>query len=145
VVVPSKLESPEGELMFETNVLLTQLAELGRELDKQVDKLGDLDMIATGLGCHYQVLREAYEDAVADAFLKAPTGGVEAKKMEARLKCVPSRLVAQEANLEWEKSKSRVRTQQAAIKALHTRIEIGRSLLSTEKARMDLDRMPYGS
>jgi hypothetical protein len=128
--------------MFETNVLLTQLAELGRELDKQVDKLGDLDMIATGLGCHYQALREAYEDAVADAFLKAPTGGVEAKKMEARLKCVPSRLVAQEANLEWEKAKSRVRTQQAVIKVLHTRVEIGRSLLSTEKTRMDIDRLP---
>ena len=128
--------------MFETQVLLQQLSELGRQLDHEVDTLGDLDMIATGLGCHYQALRESYEDDIADHFLRAADGGVEAKKLAARLKCVPARLVAQEAYLEWEKSKSRVRTQQAAIKALHTRIEIGRSLLSTEKTRMDLDRLP---
>lgn len=128
--------------MFETETLLRQLSELGRELDKQVDKLGDLDMIATGLGCHYQALRESHEDNVAEQFLGLAAGSIEAKKMSARLKCVPSRLVAQEANLEWEKAKSRVRTQQAAVKAIHTRIEIGRSLLSTEKTRMDLDRLP---
>jgi hypothetical protein len=128
--------------MFETQVLLQQLADLGRELDRQVDQLGDLDMIATGLGCEFQRLREEHEDALADVFLNGPAGSVESRKAAARLKCVPSRLVAQDAALEWEKAKSRVRTQQAAIKALHTRIEIGRSLLSTEKTRMDLDRLP---
>jgi hypothetical protein len=128
--------------MFSAEVLLQQLSELGRQLDAEVDKLGDLDMIATGLGCEYQRLREEHEDVVAEAFLGLAQGSIEAKKMAARLKCVPSRLLAQDANLEWEKGKSRVRTQQAAIKALHTRIEIGRSLLSTEKTRMDLDRLP---
>jgi hypothetical protein len=126
--------------MFETDTLLRQLADLGRELDTQVDYLGDLDMIATGLGCEYQRLREEYEDVFAEAFLRL-TGGVEARKLEARLKCVPSRLTAQDAHLMWEKAKSRVRTQQEAIRALHKRIEIGRSLLSTEKTRMDLDRI----
>jgi hypothetical protein len=130
--------------MFEANVLLQQLSELGRLLDVETEELGDLDMIATGLGCHYSKLREAYEDTVAENFLQASSeSGVEAKKMAARLKSVPARLVAQEANLEWEKAKSKVRSQQAKIKAITTRIEIGRSLLSHEKTRMDLDRLPH--
>src|SRR5271170_3258322 len=85
--------------MFDTNTLLAQLSELGRQLDSEVDKLGDLDMIATGAGCHYQALREAYEDNLAENFLRLADGGVEAKKMAARLKCVPARLIAQEAYL----------------------------------------------
>ena len=126
--------------MFDPDVLLHQLSELGRQLDQEVNKLGELDMISVGYGCEYQRLREEHEDAVAEVFLRL-AGGVEARKLEARLKCVPSRLVAQDAHLMWEKSKSRVRTQQEAIRALHKRIEIGRSLLSTEKTRMDLDRI----
>lgn len=126
--------------MFDANTLLAQLATLGRQLDEEVNKLGELDMIATGLGCEYQRLREEHEDNLAEAFL-AVAGGVEIRKMSARLKCVPSRLIAEDASLEWEKAKSRVRTQQEAIRALHRRAEIGRSLLSTEKTRMDLDRM----
>jgi hypothetical protein len=118
--------------------LLSQLAELGRQLDKEVDKLGEYDMLATGLGCQYQALREEHEDACAESFLGLASGGVEAKKMAARLKCVPSRLIAQDANLQWEQAKSRLRTQQAAVRALTTRIEIGRSLLSHEKALMGL-------
>lgn len=128
--------------MFDADTLLSQLSELGRQLDREVNRLGELDMLATGLGCEYQRLREEHEDNLADAFLHLAEGGVEAKKMAARLKCVPSRLIAQDANLEWERAKSRVRTQQEAIRALHRRIEIGRSLLSTEKVRMDLDRLP---
>lgn len=127
--------------MFDADTLLAQLAELGRQLDREVEKLGEYDMIATGLGCEYQRLREEHEDALADAFLRSD-GSVEAKKMLARLKCVPSRLIAQDANVDWEKAKSRLRTQQAAIKAIGSRIEIGRSLLSAEKVRLDLDRLP---
>ena len=126
--------------VFDANTLLSQLAALGRELDEQVDELGRLDLIATGNGCEYSRLREDTEDVFAEAFLNAE-GGVEARKMSARLKSVPARLLAQDANKEWEFSKSRVRTQQEMIRALHRRIEIGRSLLSTEKTRMDLDRI----
>lgn len=127
--------------MFEAVVLVEQLRQLGRQLDEAVDKLGELDMYATSDGCAYQVLREAHEDAVAEAFLNVSGPNVEARKMAARLKCVPSRLVAQDACLGWEKAKSRVRTQQAVIRMLHTRIDLGRSLLSHEKARMDLDKV----
>lgn len=129
--------------MFDANTLLKQLSELGRQLDDAVDKLGELDMTATGLGCEYQKLREEHEDDFAANFLILP-GSVEAKKMAARGKSVPSRLLAQDAYREWEEEKSRVRTQQAAIKALTTRIEIGRSLLSHEKALMSLGET-YGS
>jgi hypothetical protein len=126
--------------VYSADILLEQLAALGRQLDVEVAKLGELDMISTGLGCEYNRLREEHEDNLADAFLGI-AGGVEARKTAARLKCVPSRLLAQDANREWEESKSRLRTQQAAIRALTTRIEIGRSLLSTEKARIELDRI----
>lgn len=127
--------------MFDPELLLRQLSDLGRQLDAEVDKLATLDMEATGKGCEYQFLREAHEDRIAEAFLEAE-GPVDARKMGARLKAVPSRLIAQEAYLEAEKAKSRLRTQQAAIKALHTRIEIGRSLLSHEKAKLALDYYP---
>jgi hypothetical protein len=128
--------------MFEAETLLRQLSELGRQLDQEVSELGRLDMIATGLGCEYNRLREETEDAFATAFLGLTDGGVEAKKLAARLKVVPARLVAQDAYKDWEEAKSRLRTQTAAVRALGTRIEIGRSLLSTEKTRMDLDRLP---
>jgi hypothetical protein len=123
---------------MDATTLLSQLAELGRQLDKEVDHMGELDMLATGLGCEYQRLREEHEDACAETFLGLADGGVEAKKMAARLKCVPSRIIAQDANLQWELAKSRLRTQQAAVRAITTRIEIGRSLLSHEKALMGL-------
>jgi hypothetical protein len=131
--------------MFDAETLLRQLSELGRQLDQQVDRLGELDMLATGLGCEYQRLREEHEDQLATAFLGMADGGVEAKKMAARLKCVPARLIAQEANKDWEEAKSRLRTQQAAVRALGARVEIGRSLLSHEKTRMDLDRLPHAA
>jgi len=136
------VKKSKGDLMFDAETLLRQLAELGRQLDQQVDRLGELDMLATGLGCEWNRLREEHEDNLADAFVNGPDGGVEARKMMARLKCRPSRLIAQEASLEHEQAKSRLRTQQAVVKAISTRIEIGRSLLSTEKTRMDLDRLP---
>ncbi len=123
---------------MDATTLLSQLAELGRQLDKEVDHMGELDMLATGLGCEYQRLREEHEDACAETFLGLADGGVEAKKMAARLKCIPSRIIAQDANLQWELAKSRLRTQQAAVRAITTRIEIGRSLLSHEKALMGL-------
>lgn len=123
---------------MDATTLLSQLAELGRHLDREVDKLGEYDMIATGLGCEYQRLREEHEDELAESFLSSLASGVEARKMESRLRCVPSRLEAQKVSLAWEKSKSELRTQQAAVRALTTRIEIGRSLLSHEKALMGL-------
>lgn len=123
---------------MDAGTLLNQLGDLGRQLDREVDKLGEYDMLATGLGCEYQRLREEYEDEFAAQFLGMTAGGVEAKKLAARLKAVPSRLIAQDASLQWEQAKSRLRTQQAAVRALTTRIEIGRSLLSHEKALMGL-------
>jgi hypothetical protein len=121
----------------EAQILLNQLSELGKQLDRETSKLGELDLLATGKGIEYQHVRESYEDDVASAFMAAD-GSVEAKKNEARLKCVSMRLYAQEISGEWEKLKAQVRTQQAIVRAVNTRIDIGRSLLSHEKAMMTL-------
>lgn len=126
---------------MDVEILIRQLHDLGLQMDAEVDTLGELDMLATALGCTWEELREAHDDDVAEWFLRV-AGSVEQRKMEARLKAVPSRLVAHEAKLEAEKAKSRVRTQQAKIRALDKRIEIGRSFLSLEKTRMELDRLP---
>lgn len=122
---------------MEAQILLNQLGELGKTLDRETSKLGELDLLATAKGVEYQHIREAYEDDVASAFMAAD-GSVEAKKNEARLKCVAARLLMQEVSAEWEHLKSKVRTQQAIVRAVNTRIDIGRSLLSHEKAMMTL-------
>lgn len=123
--------------MMDTTVLLTQLGQLGRQLEEETTRLGELDMLATGLACDYNRIREEYEDELAAAFLSLD-GPVEARKMASRQKCVPARLEAQDASRRWEEAKSRLRTQQAAVRTLQARIEIGRSMLSHEKTLMGL-------
>jgi hypothetical protein len=116
---------------------LRQLSELGRQLDDATAKLSQDDVIATGLGIEATQLKEEYEDQLAEAFQSAE-GSVEAKKTDARLKCKPGRLLAQDAAAEWEKAKAKVRGQQAIVRALGIRIDIGRSLVSHEKSLMAL-------
>lgn len=65
---------------MDATTLLAQLAELGRQLDKEVDLMGEFDVLATGLGCEYQKLREEHEDRCAETFLALADGGVEAKE-----------------------------------------------------------------
>lgn len=125
-------------MSFDVNLLLRQLSQLGKQLDEAVEKLSELDLIATGLGCEYNRLREEYEDGLASVFLNSE-GSVESRKATARLKCIPSRLMMQEAAKEHEEAKSKLRTQQQAVRALQSRIDVGRSLLSHEKSRMALD------
>lgn len=127
-----------SELVFDANLLLRQLSELGKQLDEQVEKLGELDFIATGKYCEAARIKEEYEDALAKVFLVSE-GSVETRKATARLKCVPSRLMAQDAMKDAKEAEAHVRNQQAAVRALQSRIDIGRSLLSSEKARMQMD------
>lgn len=122
---------------FDAEVLVTQLSQLGRDLDGMVRRLGELDDYATEREGEYRFALEEHEDRIAEAFLGAE-GSVDARKCTARLKCTPTRVIAGEAALEWNRAKSRLRTHQASIQALHRRIEIGRSMLSREKALMSL-------
>lgn len=122
---------------YDAEVLSRQLAQLGRDLDTEVKYLGQLDDAAVEAEGEYRRLDEEHGDRIAQEFLNAD-GAVETRKMTARLKAVPARLLAQDAWLEWNRAKAKLRTQQASIQALHRRIEIGRSMLSREKALISL-------
>ncbi len=124
-------------MSWDAETLATQLAALGRDLDEEVGVLGRLDEAAVDAEGRYRVLDAEHGDRVASEFLRAD-GAVETRKMHARLKAVPARLLADEAWLEWNQAKARLRTQQASIQALHRRVEIGRSLLSREKALISI-------
>lgn len=122
---------------WDAEVLTRQLAQLGRDLDDEVHRLGELDMQCVEAEGEFRRLDDEHGDRVAQEFLNAE-GAVETRKMIARLKAVPARLDAADAWLEWNRAKARMRTQQASIQALHRRVEIGRSMLSREKALISL-------
>lgn len=122
---------------FDAEILAQQLAALGRDLDREVKHLGVLDETSVEAEGLYRRLDEEHQDRVAQEFLDGE-GAVESRKMQARLKAVPARLTAEDAWLEWSRAKAKLRTQQASIQAIHRRIEIGRSMLSREKALMSL-------
>lgn len=122
---------------WDAEVLTRQLAQLGRDLDDEVRHLGDLDLQCVEAEGEFRRLDDEHGDRVAQEFLDAE-GAVETRKMIARLKAVPARLIAQDAWLEWNRAKAKMRTQQASIQALHRRVEIGRSMLSREKALISL-------
>lgn len=122
---------------YDAEVLSRQLSQLGRDLDTEVKILGELDDAAVEAEGEYRKLDEEHGDRVAQEFINAE-GAVEMRKMKARLKAVPARLLAEEAWLDWNRAKAKLRTQQASIQALHRRIEIGRSMLSREKALISL-------
>jgi hypothetical protein len=122
---------------YDAEVLAQQLAALGRDLSEEVTILGELEEECVTAEGEYRKLQEAHEDDIARAFVTMP-GGVESRKAAARLECIPSREVSGEAYIEWNRLKGRLRTQQANIQAVHRRIEVGRSLLSREKALISL-------
>ena len=124
----------------DANLLVSQLRQLGQNLEQYVTVLGKLEYEKVEAEAEYRQVLEEYEDNLAQAFLAA-NGGVEARKYTARLQCAPSRNKRDEAKKDWQHSEARVRTQFASISALHRRIEIGRSMLSREKTLMSLDGM----
>lgn len=122
---------------FDADTLARQLAALGRDLQDEVGILGRLEEEAVDAEGAFRKLEAEYDDTYDRAFLDFD-GGVEVKKAQARVKCFPERLVKQDAELQWGRAKARVRTQQANLQAIHRRVEIGRSLLSREKAMISL-------
>lgn len=122
---------------MDPEVLLQQLGELGRQLDQATEDMAELDVVATGAAVHYAELKEEYEDTVAREFLDCE-GSIEAKKMQARLNARAVRKIAEQAHLEAEMAKSSLRNQRDAVKALQSRIDVGRSLISHQKTMMGL-------
>ena len=122
---------------FDAELLARQLSQLGRDLDSEVAVLGELEEQAADAEGAYRAMKAAYDDCVDRTFLNAE-GIADVRKAEARLLCVSQRALMHEANLEWDRAKGRVFTQQANLQALHKRCEIGRSLLSREKSLLSL-------
>lgn len=122
---------------YDAETLARQLAALGRDLSDEVARMGELEEEAVDREGDFRWQESAYDDAFDRAFLDAD-GAQETRKATARLACTKERSLKLEANLEWNKAKGRVHTQTANLRALHDRIEIGRSLLSREKALLSL-------
>jgi hypothetical protein len=122
---------------FDAEVLAQQLAQLGRDLQQEVRYLGELDEATVEAEGFYRRLDEEHQDRVAQEFLNGD-GTVDSRKMQARLKAVPARLVADDAWLEWNRTRAKLRTQQASLNALNRRIDIGRSLLARERSLLSL-------
>lgn len=114
-------------------ILASQLSQLGRQLDDATSKLAELDLLATAKGIEAARVKEDYEDFLARAYRDAD-GSVETRKTVARLNCLEARKVSLEASAGWEMAKAQVRNQQAMVRAINSRIDIGRSLLSREKS-----------
>jgi hypothetical protein len=122
---------------FEAEVLARQLAQLGRDLDAEVIILGDMEHAAVSAEWKYRTLLDAHKDDLAREFLHAE-GSVDKRSNIARLECIASREIAEEAWRQWQDGRADVWTQKENLSALHERISIGRSLLSREKALLSL-------
>ena len=125
-------------MTYDADVLARQLAQLGRDLDEEVKILGELEEEAADAGGEYQHRNDLYEDTLASCLLKSGQSNAESRKAEARLQCIAPRAEMRIAQKNWEKAKAAVRTQEKNLTALHKRIDIGRSLLSREKALIGL-------
>lgn len=124
-------------MTFDAEILARQLGQLGRDLQDEVIHLGELEEEAVDAEGVYRRLEREHEIETARALLAAD-GSMELRKAQARLKCEAAEVLAEEASLDWARTKARVRTQNANLSAIGKRIEIGRSLLSREKALISL-------
>jgi hypothetical protein len=110
---------------MEPRVISSQLSRLGIDLDGAVDLLCSLEEIAVDA-------EGDYRSAHARAFLGG-TGSIEDRKQQA--------VLAADGHLRvWGKAKAAVTRQKEHIKALHARIDVGRTLASTVRAEVSLAR-----
>jgi len=103
--------------------IVKQLGQLSRDLDDAVRRLGELEEIAVDAEADYKV-------AFSRAFREA-SGSVEDRKQ----------IAAAQTDHEFRvygKAAAAVRLQREAIKALHARIDVGRTLQSTARAELAL-------
>ena len=122
---------------YDAEVMARQLSQLGRDLQAEVIELGNLSDAATDAEGEYYRLKAIHDDAVDLAFLNGE-GGVEARKAKAKIECAELRGKMLDANTAWSRAKGAVSTQYANLNALHKRVDIGRSMLSRERALLSL-------
>jgi len=126
--------------VVDLNLLASQLSALARDLQAEVDLLGELEEVAVDADAESRRLAEEYEDAYSRAYIGAE-GAVELRKNIARLGVIGERVTAQEAKHVADKARSRVRTQRESLNVLHKRVDVGRSLLARERALVSLAGM----
>lgn len=104
---------PEGER------LIQHLGQLGRDLTREIGRLGEAEEDAVAAEAEFRVeYAKAYDNA---------TGNMETCKQQA---------IAATNDLwrSWQQKAILVRIQRESLKALHARIDIGRTMASREKA-----------
>lgn len=109
--------------MTEMLTIVKQLGHLSRDLDEAVKRLGELEEIAVDAEGDYKV-------AFAKVFRGTP-GSVEERKQIATEETIDQWRV-------WGKAAAVVRLQKEHVKALHARIDVGRTIQSTARAEMQL-------
>lgn len=125
-------------MSLDMSLLARQLSQLGRDLESEMILLRENDEAATEAEGIYCKLEALHKDDIARSFLNG-TGSVDARNAQARLDNIASRQRMEDAKLDWERKRGIVRYRQSSIKALTTRIDIGRSLLSREKSLAALE------
>ncbi|WP_304455917.1 hypothetical protein [Nocardiopsis sp. YSL2] len=112
--------------MTETQIVVDNLAVLSRELDKAVAKLGELDAVRIAAEGDYKL---AYSRAFRNA-----SGSVEDRKQQATETCDALWRT-------WSLAESTVAVQKAHLRALHARVDVGRSIFSARKTEVGLAQM----
>lgn len=109
--------------MTDLLTVVKQLGQLSRDLDEAVTKMADLEFIAVEAEGDYKVeFARAFRDAI---------GSVEERKQGATI----------QTDQLWRiygKAAAAVRLQKEHIRALHARIDVGRTIQSTARAEMQL-------
>lgn len=124
-------------MSFSAEILAEQLSQLGRDLDSEVKHLALLEHSCVNAESTYRHASNNYQQTIDENYLAAK-GTVEDRKAQARLKAEAAQLDLEDSWREWQITRADVRIQQASLSAVHRRIEIGRSLLSREKALISL-------
>ena len=109
--------------MTDLVTIVKQLRQLSLDLDDAVDRLCELEEIAVDAEADYK-------KRSAEAF-KAASGTVEDRKQEAVI-------VADELYRISGKAAAAVRRQKESLKALHARIDVGRTIQSTARSEIAL-------
>lgn len=99
--------------------LLSQLATLSRDLDNAINGLAALEEQSAEADAAYKV-------AKARAYLRAE-GTMPQREHQSNIECDTQ-------YLEKERTAALVRVQRERIKALHTRIDVGRTMAATDRA-----------
>ncbi|TYK45220.1 hypothetical protein [Actinomadura decatromicini] len=104
-------------------VIAQQLGQLGVDLDAAVRRLGELEATAVDAEATYKTkFSRIFRDS---------SGSVEDRKQQAVAEC-------DSEWRQWSLAASAVHIQKEHIKALHARIDVGRTLASTARAEASL-------